>query len=71
MNKSELGVHTLNQRLQEVLNPAAPRCKQVERFGRTFRVGDKVMQIQNNYQKEVFNGDIGRVVGDRRRSTRN
>ena len=66
MNRSELGVHTLNQRLQEVLNPAAPGARQVERFGRTFRVGDKVMQIQNNYQKEVFNGDIGRVAGDRR-----
>jgi exodeoxyribonuclease V alpha subunit len=34
----------------------------VERFGRTFRVGDKVIQVQNNYQKEVFNGDIGRIV---------
>jgi exodeoxyribonuclease V alpha subunit len=44
-----------------VLNPTAG--KQVERFGRTYRIGDKVLQVQNNYQKEVFNGDIGRVVG--------
>ena len=61
MNKSELGVNTLNQRLQEVLNPALGNTQQIERFGRTFRVGDKVIQVRNNYQKEVFNGDIGRV----------
>jgi exodeoxyribonuclease V alpha subunit len=61
MNKSELGVNALNLKLQEVLNPTVG--KQVERFGRTYRVGDKVLQVQNNYQKEVFNGDIGRVVG--------
>ena len=51
----------LNQRLQEVLNPAVPGDKQFERFGRTFRVGDKVIQARNNYQKEIFNGDIGRI----------
>jgi exodeoxyribonuclease V alpha subunit len=34
----------------------------VERFGWTFRVGDKVMQTSNDYQKDVFNGDIGRIV---------
>jgi exodeoxyribonuclease V alpha subunit len=62
MNKSELGVNALNQRLQEVMNPATPSARQVERFGRTFRVGDKVIQVQNDYQKEVFNGDIGRVA---------
>jgi exodeoxyribonuclease V alpha subunit len=62
MNKSELGVNALNQRLQEVLNPSGPGKRQVERFGRTFRVGDKVIQGQNNYQREVFNGDIGRVA---------
>jgi exodeoxyribonuclease V alpha subunit len=62
MNKSELGVNLLNQKLQEVLNPPATGKKQVERFGRTFRVGDKVIQGQNNYQREVFNGDIGRVA---------
>ena len=40
----------------------APKdAPQVQRFGWTFRVGDKVLQTQNNYQKEVFNGDIGKV----------
>jgi exodeoxyribonuclease V alpha subunit len=66
MNRSELGSRNLNARLQEVLNP--PRSLdgktvgQIERFGWTFRVGDKVLQTVNNYQKEVFNGDIGRIV---------
>jgi exodeoxyribonuclease V alpha subunit len=60
MNRSELGVRALNNHLQEVLNPprAAP---EVQREGWTFRIGDKVLQTANNYQKEVFNGDIGRV----------
>jgi exodeoxyribonuclease V alpha subunit len=61
MNRSELGARHLNARLQEVLNPgqAGP---EVERFGWTFRIGDKVLQTVNDYQKEVFNGDIGRIT---------
>lgn len=61
MNRSDLGAQALNLRLQEVLNPAADR-PQVQRFGWTFRVGDKVMQTHNNYKKDVFNGDIGRIA---------
>lgn len=61
MNRFELGAHLLNQRLQEALNPQKTQ-PQIERFGTTFRVGDKVLQVINNYDKEVFNGDIGRVV---------
>jgi exodeoxyribonuclease V alpha subunit len=61
MQRTELGVRNLNVRLQEALNLAAGGpC--VEREGWTFRVGDKVLQTVNNYQKEVFNGDIGRVA---------
>ena len=60
MNRSELGVAALNERLQALLNAPAGQ-KEIERFGTKFRVGDKVMQTSNNYQKEVFNGDIGRV----------
>jgi exodeoxyribonuclease V alpha subunit len=61
MNRTPLGAEVLNQRLQEVLNP--PRGGPVvERFGCKFRVGDKVLQTQNNYDKEVFNGDIGRIT---------
>ncbi len=60
MNRSELGTLNLNARLQEALNPtgAGP---QVQRHGWTFRAGDKVLQTVNNYDKEVFNGDIGRI----------
>lgn len=61
MNRSDLGVRNLNLRLQEVLNPPRGQAE-VQRFGWTFRVGDRVLQTQNNYQREVFNGDIGRVV---------
>ncbi len=61
MNRSELGARHLNTRLQEVLNPAQLGVAEVERYGWTYRVGDKVLQTVNNYDKEVFNGDIGRV----------
>ena len=63
MYRGSVGVSNLNARLQEALNP--PHAKKVEhRFGeRVFRLGDKVMQIRNNYDKEVFNGDLGRIVG--------
>jgi exodeoxyribonuclease V alpha subunit len=47
----------LNRELQELLNPSG---EEVTGMGRSFRVNDKVMQLQNNYGKEVFNGDIGR-----------
>ncbi|HUR53130.1 MAG TPA: AAA family ATPase, partial [Gemmataceae bacterium] len=60
--KTELGVINLNRELQAALNPERPGVKEVKRFDTTFRVGDKVMQTQNNYQREVFNGDIGRVT---------
>lgn len=60
--KTELGVVNLNRELQATLNPGGPGVPEVKRYDTTFRVGDKVMQIQNNYNREVFNGDIGRVI---------
>jgi exodeoxyribonuclease V alpha subunit len=60
MNRTELGARNLNTRLQDVLNPGG-KLPEVERFGWKFRVGDKVIQTRNNYKKEVFNGDIGRI----------
>ena len=59
MHRGTVGAQALNARLQERLNPTG---QQHTLGGRTFRVGDKVMQIRNNYDKEVFNGDLGRVV---------
>ena len=61
MNRTELGARNLNMHLQEVLNPSR-NGEEVDRPGCKFRTGDKVMQTVNNYQKEVFNGDIGRIV---------
>lgn len=62
MNRADLGVFNLNQRLQEALNPVLSEDDpQVVRYGTTFRVGDKVLQTVNNYDKDVFNGDVGRV----------
>ena len=59
MNRSGVGARSLNVELQAALNPAGTR--KVERFGWTFAPGDKVMQIENDYDKEVYNGDIGYV----------
>jgi len=53
------GVTILNDRLQEKLNPAAHNKPERRLFGSVFRLGDKVMQTQNNYDKDVYNGDIG------------
>lgn len=58
MTRGVLGTRNLNQSLQQVLNPAG---RQVLRYGVNYRVGDKIMQTQNDYDKEVFNGDIGRI----------
>ena len=59
MNRGGIGARSLNIELQAVLNPAGER--KVERFGWTFAPGDKVMQIENDYDKEVYNGDIGTI----------
>ena len=59
MHRGVVGAENLNVELQKALNPGEDV---VARGGRTFRVNDKVMQIRNNYDKEVFNGDIGRIA---------
>ena len=78
MRKGELGVERLNQILQQYLNPPDPEKEEKDTSSGTFREGDKVMQIKNNYQMEweirnpkgftidkgvgVFNGDIGKIT---------
>ena len=62
MNRGSLGIHELNLRLQAELNPARPDEPFVEKFGWQFRVRDKVIQTENDYDKEVFNGDIGQIA---------
>jgi len=59
MNRGGLGARSLNIELQRALNPSGD--PKVEKFGTTFAIGDKVMQIENDYDKEVYNGDIGYV----------
>jgi exodeoxyribonuclease V alpha subunit len=59
MQKGPIGAMQLNQALQALLNPSGP---ELLRAGRLYRRGDRVMQIRNNYDKDVYNGDIGRIV---------
>lgn len=56
MQRGELGVRNLNLVLQQALNPLG---EGVQRYGWTYRVGDRVMQLENDYDREVFNGDVG------------
>jgi exodeoxyribonuclease V alpha subunit len=59
MHKGVVGAGNLNQELQQALTPGPDS---LTRGGRNFRLHDKVMQIRNNYEKEVFNGDLGRIL---------
>ena len=61
MNRSLLGARNLNQVLQESLNPG-DGGPEIQRFGWTFRLGDRVIQTENDYNRDVFNGDLGEIV---------
>lgn len=61
MNRGSLGMRAMNLVLQDALNPASADQPVVEKFGWRFRVRDKVIQTENNYDKDVFNGDIGQI----------
>ncbi|MCB9744958.1 MAG: ATP-dependent RecD-like DNA helicase [Alphaproteobacteria bacterium] len=60
MRRGPLGTRALNQALQEALNPNGAEIK---RGGKVLRAGDRVIQIRNDYDNDVFNGDVGRVIG--------
>ena len=60
MQRGALGARALNGDLQKALNPNM--AEKIERFGSAFAPGDKVMQTENDYDREVFNGDLGRVL---------
>src|SRR5207245_2785386 len=62
MNRGSLGVRELNAQLQAVLNPRQHDESVIEKFGWQFRSRDKVIQTENDYDKGVFNGDIGQIV---------
>lgn len=63
MNKGIVGTSRINQELQQILNPSVNTDQEMTYFSTTFRVRDRVMQIRNNYDKFVFNGDMGTIVG--------
>lgn len=58
MRRFQLGAENMNAILQDVLNP---KGESVTRYGRIYRAGDRVMQMRNNYDKDVYNGDIGQI----------
>lgn len=62
MRRSTAGVDNLNRELQAALNPPGPHRPEVEHSGTTFRLHDKVMQVRNNYDRDVFNGDVGQIT---------
>ena len=62
MHKGDVGTQALNVALQERLNPPRPGVPELKRKFGTYRQGDRVIQLRNNYDKEVFNGDLGWIV---------
>jgi exodeoxyribonuclease V alpha subunit len=62
MHRGEVGAQNLNAVLQARLNPPAPDRRELQRGQRLFRAGDKVIQLKNDYDKEVYNGDVGRII---------
>jgi exodeoxyribonuclease V alpha subunit len=62
MHRGSCGVTELNERLQNALNPENPHRAEVRHGSRIFRVGDRVMQIRNDYDRQIFNGDLGMIA---------
>jgi exodeoxyribonuclease V alpha subunit len=62
MHRGEVGVGALNERLQATLNPPTSQKPERRLGGRIFRLGDRVMQMRNNYDKDVYNGDLGQIT---------
>jgi exodeoxyribonuclease V alpha subunit len=63
MTRGDVGTRMLNQVLQQVINPPAPHKTELVRGGMTLRVGDRILQQKNDYNREVFNGDLGVITG--------
>jgi exodeoxyribonuclease V alpha subunit len=63
MHRGPAGAGVLNEQLQEALTPARPGVPERRTGGRVYRIGDKVTQLRNNYEKNVFNGSVGVVTG--------
>ncbi|HEY9630545.1 MAG TPA: ATP-dependent RecD-like DNA helicase [Coleofasciculaceae cyanobacterium] len=63
MTRGEVGTRHLNQVLQQLINPPDPSKAEIARGGMTLRVGDRILQQKNDYNREVFNGDLGVITG--------
>ena len=62
MQRGIIGTHNLNKVVQELLNPPNPLKAEINRGSNIFRVGDRVIQLKNDYEREVFNGDLGKIA---------
>ncbi|RPF55538.1 SF1B family DNA helicase RecD2 [Aquisalibacillus elongatus] len=62
MYKTEVGIHELNQSLQTIFNPYSEQKRQIQHFDTILRTGDKVIQLVNQPEKKVYNGDIGEII---------
>jgi exodeoxyribonuclease V alpha subunit len=62
MSRGETGTRNLNQALQQLINPPSPQKVEMTRAGMTLRVGDRILQQKNDYNREVFNGDLGIIT---------
>ncbi len=62
MREKGLGINDLNPVLQAALNPPSPEKEEVRHGFRVFRTGDRVMHLRNDYKKEVFNGNVGKII---------
>ncbi len=62
MSRGLVGTRNLNHVLQQLINPPSPEKIEVTRGGTIFRTGDRIIQLTNDYQREVFNGDVGFIT---------
>lgn len=63
MYKGEAGIDRLNSEIQQIVNPANPKRKEIKVNQQIFRIGDRVLQLVNDPEKNIFNGDIGKIIG--------
>lgn len=61
MYRSKAGIHALNETLQQLFNPPSQQKREIKHFDSVYRSGDKVIQLVNQPEKKVFNGDIGEI----------
>ena len=63
MYNGQGGITHLNDILQDVMNPMSSKTKVIEAHNESFRIGDRILQLQNNPEKDIYNGQIGKIIG--------